>query len=392
LSGSPESALHLSAAAGEFDHSIASELPNGGLSMTKSFFAVLAVAIVSTSVAAGEPLKPGYQVGEPLQLLFWEYRVTGPHVEKPGAGAALVCTYSTRPVVMVYTRQINATVIRLIRKLDEATRAHQQERLCSFVVLACDRQDRDKELKALAEKEKIQHTLLSLVVLDEAGLKRFQDKFGAEAETTVIVATSQRQVKASYAYRTGELRDKDIAQILANLPKILPKDDPDKERKSKVVKEQVRGGIVFPAEKRIRSRITGKVKVVNAYTLRFEDGTEVCLGGGIDAPELDQKGLIGGSFYPCGKEAAEFLTKLIGDQTVAFLWGGEQRVGKSPAGSCFVGETNLEIEMVRNGWAFSHHSGMDAWEIIARESQRGLWRGKFVVPERWRKGERLPGE
>ena len=164
------------------------------------------------------------------------------------------------------------------------------------------------------------------------------------------------------------------------------------EGKLKVVKEQVRGGIVFPAERRMWTRITGKVKVVNAYTLRFEDGTEVCLGGGIDAPELDQKGLIGASFYLCGKEAAEFLKKLIGDQPVTFFGSDEQRVGKNPAGSCFVGETNLEIEMVRNGWAFSHHSGMDAWEIIAREHKRGLWRGKFVVPERWRKGERLPGE
>ena len=167
-----------------------------------------------------------------------------------------------------------------------------------------------------------------------------------------------------------------------------PQDTGDKP---KVVKEQVRGGIVFPAERRMWTRITGEVKVVNAYTLRFEDGTEVCLGGGIDAPELDQKGLIGDSFYPCGKEAAEFLKKLIGDQPVTFF-GDEQRVGKNQAGSCFVGETNLEIEMVRNGWAFSHHTGMDAWEIIARENKRGLWRGKFIVPERWRRGERLRGE
>jgi endonuclease YncB( thermonuclease family) len=165
------------------------------------------------------------------------------------------------------------------------------------------------------------------------------------------------------------------------------------EDRPKVVKEQVRGGIVFPAERRMWTRITGKVKVVNAYTLRFEDGTEVCLGGGIDAPELDQKGLIGESFYPCGKQAAEFLQKLIGDQAVTFLTTeGHVRVGNNPAGSCFVGETNLEIEMVRNGWALSHHSGMDAWEIIARENKRGLWRGKFIVPERWRLGERLPEE
>jgi endonuclease YncB( thermonuclease family) len=79
---------------------------------------------------------------------------------------------------------------------------------------------------------------------------------------------------------------------------------------------------------------------------------------------------------------------------VTFIGGhtGEERVGKNPAGSCFVGETNLEIEMVRNGWALSGHSRMDAWEIIARENKRGLWRGKFIAPKRWRKGERLSGE
>jgi endonuclease YncB( thermonuclease family) len=191
-----------------------------------------------------------------------------------------------------------------------------------------------------------------------------------------------------------------VALVLVALVLCTAVSSPDDKKpqgakdKPQVVKEHVRGGIVFPAEKRTWTRITGKVKVVNAYTLRFEDGTEVCLSGAIDAPELDQKGLIGGSFYPCGKEAAEFLKKLIGDRLVTFFGDrrGEERVGKNPAGSCFVGETNLEIEMVRNGWAFSHHSGMDAWEIIARENKRGLWRGKFVVPGSWRKGERLPGE
>jgi hypothetical protein len=189
--------------------------------MNKSFYAALAVALLSAPSPAGEPLQPGYQAGDPLQLLFREYLVSGPNVTKPGEGHYLACTYSTRPVVMVYTREINAPVLRLIMKLDEATAAHQKERLGSYVVLICDRQDREKELKALADKEKIRHTLLSLVVLDEAGLKRFQTKFAAEAETTVFLATGQRRVKASYAYRNGELRDKDIERILGDLPKIL---------------------------------------------------------------------------------------------------------------------------------------------------------------------------
>jgi endonuclease YncB( thermonuclease family) len=48
--------------------------------------------------------------------------------------------------------------------------------------------------------------------------------------------------------------------------------------------------------------------------------------------------------------------------------------------------------MVRNGWAISQHTAVDAYEIFARENKRGLWRGQFVVPEKWRKGERLLGE
>jgi endonuclease YncB( thermonuclease family) len=137
-------------------------------------------------------------------------------------------------------------------------------------------------------------------------------------------------------------------------------------------------------------RITGKVKVLNAHTLVFDDGTEVELNGGMDAPELDQKGLVGGAFYPCGKEAAEFLRKMIGDQRVTCFAFGKK--GDKVRGDCFVEETHLEIEMVRNGWALAHHEGMEAWQAIAREKKRGLWRGEFVAPESWRKGERLPGE
>lgn len=164
------------------------------------------------------------------------------------------------------------------------------------------------------------------------------------------------------------------------------------DEKPKIVKEQVRGSIQFPAE---QTRITGKVKVVNAYTLLFEDGTEVDLRMTMDAPDLEQKGLIGDSFYPAGQEAAEFLRKLIGSRAVTFFWGsGAPKIEgqRGLRGLCFVGETSLQIEMVRNGWAFSQHSATEPYEIFARENKRGLWRGKFVASERWRKGERLLGE
>jgi endonuclease YncB( thermonuclease family) len=140
-------------------------------------------------------------------------------------------------------------------------------------------------------------------------------------------------------------------------------------------------------------RITGKVKVVDAHTLRYADGTLVDLNGAMDAPDLNQKGQIGGSLYPLGKEAADFLDKLIGGKEVTCYGENVQVEAKQyRIASAFVGEMNLNIELVRNGWAMAHHSGMAAWEVIARDHKRGIWRGQFIFPETWRKGERLPGE
>src|SRR5262245_21415786 len=82
----------------------------------------------------------------------------------------------------------------------------------------------------------------------------------------------------------------------------------------RVAKEKIAGAFRFPAENYVR--ITGKVKVLDSHTLAFDDGTRVELNGGMDGPELEQFGLVGDVLYPCGREAAEFLKKLIGDQPV----------------------------------------------------------------------------
>ncbi len=164
------------------------------------------------------------------------------------------------------------------------------------------------------------------------------------------------------------------------------------DNKPKVVREQVQGQWRFPGEKLLR--ITGRVRVLDAHTLVYEDGTKVNINGGMDAPDLGQQGLIGDALYPCGKEAAAFLKKLIGDRPVTCYSDADDPINAKKLGraDAFVEETNLNVEMVRNGWAMAHHSGMAAWEVIARDNKRGLWRGKFVFPEKWRKGERLPQE
>jgi endonuclease YncB( thermonuclease family) len=174
---------------------------------------------------------------------------------------------------------------------------------------------------------------------------------------------------------------------------------PPSARAPEVIKDRVKGRIGGPSldSGLIPSgdwlRIRGKAAVIDARTLVFGDGTEIDLG--IDVPEPEQKGMIGDTFYPAGQEAAEFLKKFIGDQSVTCLVSPnaqEHRQGKRMGGACFVGESHLGFTMIQNGWAMPGHSSMAPLEIIARENKRGLWRGKFVRPDRWREGERLPGE
>src|SRR5262245_41298418 len=119
---------------------------------------------------------------------------------------------------MVFASKINAPVTRLIKRLDTVTGSHVDAplpaRLGSYLVLLSESDRREADLNALAEKEKIQHTLLSLLydpgrlsLPDDEGLKRVLAKVGPEAEVTVVLA-SDLKVKASFAYREGELSDK----------------------------------------------------------------------------------------------------------------------------------------------------------------------------------------
>jgi endonuclease YncB( thermonuclease family) len=155
----------------------------------------------------------------------------------------------------------------------------------------------------------------------------------------------------------------------------------------------VRGKWLSPDSFRIRIR--GKVTVIDAGTLQFADGTRVQTAGVTDSPDLDQNAMIDGKLYPCGKLAAEFVRKQIGDRTVAFYAFGERLERDSQGrlrGTCFVDDTSLDAELVRHGWALAHHSGVTPYEVVAREKKRGLWLGEFIIPELWRKGQRLPGE
>src|SRR5262249_12718825 len=109
-------------------------------------------------------------------------------------------------------------VAALIKKIDAATVKNAGGEMGSFVVFCCAEAGLDKKLRSLAEKEKIQKCILSI---DEpAGPEGY--KVSKDADVTVVLYT-KHTVKANHACRKGELKDKAIDRVLADLPKILGK-------------------------------------------------------------------------------------------------------------------------------------------------------------------------
>jgi endonuclease YncB( thermonuclease family) len=212
-----------------------------------------------------------------------------------------------------------------------------------------------------------------------------------------MAARQRERILTEFKWRRSDAREDRMRLVALVLCVALPftvfvsvsaRDDKKPKpvaEKPKVLKDRVKGSVHHGKGKKEWERITGRVEVIDAHTLQMEDGTRLALA--VVAPELQQKGMIAGSLYPCGKEAAEFLRKLIGDRPVTcFLVAEAERwIG-------YVGDTNITHAMVLNGWALADHSSLHAAEIIARENERGLWRGQFLDPDDWLAGKRLAGE
>lgn len=135
-----------------------------------------------------------------------------------------------------------------------------------------------------------------------------------------------------------------------------------------------------------------------AGTARIVDGDSLEIGTrrvrlfGIDAPELDQPCRDArDQDYPCGEQARVALRRLIADRAVRCLREGRDRFGRVLARCHGADGEELNTAMIRAGWALAY-AGADgnAYRRFEREAQRarlGLWSGRFIRPEEWRRGE-----
>ena len=147
----------------------------------------------------------------------------------------------------------------------------------------------------------------------------------------------------------------------------------------------------------IAEEISGVPKIIDGDTIHINDNKFRLEG--IDAPEMRQQCkkeffkisfLIGFTFYKdysCGRISKEKLTTKINTSEIKCISSSKDRYKRYIA-TCFKGKTNLNQWMVRNGFAIAYRRYSKKYvpdEVFAKENKLGLWQGKFMEPEKWRK-------
>ncbi len=133
-----------------------------------------------------------------------------------------------------------------------------------------------------------------------------------------------------------------------------------------------------------------QVRVIDADTVDI-DGVRFRLFG-IDAPESAQTCRTWGRIWDCGAVATEVLMSRVEGMSCE---GSEtDRYGRM-IGVCGSGGEDLNAWLVANGWALAYRQYSEDYvneEEQARSNKRGMHRGEFIEPWRWRQGERMEEE
>ena len=144
------------------------------------------------------------------------------------------------------------------------------------------------------------------------------------------------------------------------------------------------GSVAIAADALSSKQIT-ITKVTDGDSLRAGD-IRIRLHG-IDAPEMRQI-CEHISRYNCGEAARDYLANAIGENaTLTCQHLDTDRYGRYVM-RCFYRGIDINAAMVRSGWAVAYRRysrDYIADETDAKSAKRGLWAGKFEMPEAWRR-------
>ena len=135
--------------------------------------------------------------------------------------------------------------------------------------------------------------------------------------------------------------------------------------------------------------VTGRASVIDGDTIEIH-GQRIRLFG-IDAPESAQLCLAENKRWRCGQQAALALDDKIAGRPVACTEKDRDRYGRIVAVCRLAGE-DLNAWLVTEGWALAYRRYSKDYvdeEETASAARKGIWRGTFVPPWNWRRGQRL---
>jgi hypothetical protein len=189
-----------------------------GVSM-KRFSAIATLCLVAVgglAFAADESkeLKSGLPVGAEVPA-FNVRDITGP---SKGETLCYRCKYGSKPVVTVFTREVNDTVTDLVKKIDAKVGANKDKKMAAFVVVVTEDADKvEPKLEKIAKDEKITNTPLTII---EGATGPPNYKLAKDAEVTVMMWVDS-EVKVNQAFAKGKLDKKAVDELVSETKKIL---------------------------------------------------------------------------------------------------------------------------------------------------------------------------
>ena len=186
----------------------------------RRLFVVLVLALLLCGYAVGaekDDLKSGPQVGDNLPEPFHSLVV---HSEEPrwvGKKMDFFGAYEADPVVLIFAREMTKPLTKLGKKLDAEIGKRKPGKLRAIVVMLSDDDTLEKTLKDYGEKQELKH--VHLAIMEPDGPRRYNLSKGAEV---TVVMYKNLKVEANHAFTKGELSNKAVERILADVPKILP--------------------------------------------------------------------------------------------------------------------------------------------------------------------------
>ena len=169
----------------------------------------LLLAVLLLSPVAAD-VKSGPQVGSTLPGPFEPLNLNGPDA---GDESCLFCKYGNSPVVMVFASKPSEKLHKLVGELETAAAAAKGE-VGACLVVTDPSAASQKALKTFAADAKLKATIVGVIAAEK--LKDYE--LAGDAEVTVLIY-SKRVVRINHAFKSGELTDKAIAAVTADVTK-----------------------------------------------------------------------------------------------------------------------------------------------------------------------------